>query len=417
MTYPQPKFDEPDTPERRLEDLLSQGELPADVHAKGIRLLRRLQRPVQLVALGRAGSGKSTVVDVLLGQRVSSACSGMAMVEISHGETPSVSYDTATEAGQPLVGQFCDFPVPKDAICARQKLPHPLLQGLNITEVTLAGDNTQQASIVRHALAFADLVLWCSADFDHSEVTLWSHGGGGQVDRGFLVLTKADHQVMRDTLTLTLERLAPIAADGFLGLYPLAAEQALRACATREPLWRASGGERLSRDLQRRIAQGRRATVDQVEAFLWQVEPCGQPMCTDAQQLRTTLAAERAAVPQPPVSSNDGKNVLHQALERLQGKAEEMLADAGDTPQTALVLDQCLVAVRDMAETLLDAQSDAPEILAAQEAAQDGEEMLMLLQLEQDEEAAVDAVTLLLQLKKELKEPPKAVSQPHKVMP
>ena len=58
--------------------------------------------------------------------------------------------------------------------------------------------------------------------------------------------------------------------------------------------------------------------------------------------------------------------------------------------------------VKDLSKTLLASQSRAPEVQAALDAAQDGEELLILFQLERGEDAAVDAVTLLLQLKREI---------------
>ncbi len=418
MTYSQPVFAEPDalTLDAQLYAVLSQAELPAELKAKAKRLHARLTRPIQVVVLGAKNSGKSAMLDVLLGQRVGGGCSGLPMVEMVYGPNPLVSFETETGLGKAKQGHISDHQPPRGAICGRQQLPHPLLREVSFTEVRLAGGVEQQGTILRHAVKFADVILWCSADFDPVEEQLWAIHGAQKSGSSFLVLTKADQQVMRASLPQTIKRLAPTVSEQFIGLYPLAAEQALQARdrENNQSLWRSSGGKRLSEDLRRRIAEGRRAAQDQAEAFLWQIGFANTPTHTKPQAIKT-LHSEAAApqavedgVTHSQNASNQAQPVLQQALGRLQQQAEEMLEQSGETPETTAVLDQCLVAVRDLAETLLASPVQDPKLLAAQEASQEGEEMLMLLQLEQNEDAAVDAVTLLLQLKKELAEPPQA---------
>ena len=79
-----------------------------------------------------------------------------------------------------------------------------------------------------------------------------------------------------------------------------------------------------------------------------------------------------------------------------------MLAETDTAGNADEILSTCMDTVKDLSQTLLASQDRSPEVQAALDAAQDGEELLILFQLERGEDAAVDAVTLLLQLKREI---------------
>ncbi|MBT8155677.1 hypothetical protein KMP13_17770 [Epibacterium ulvae] len=424
-----PQFPQDDAPglEHQVRLALATPGLSPQLAARGQRLLERLTRPVQVVVVGPEGAGKSAVIDMLLGTRATGALSGVAMVELAYGTAPRAVFEDANGDGAPIDGVLGDFVVPEDCVSARQVYPHALLKLLTLTEVTLAGAQAQQRAILRHAVEYGDVILWCSQEFGADELALWAEVPECKRDSGFLVLTQADQQIMRGTLHDCVSQLAPLVEQSFLGMYPVAARQGLQAkgggIGGDKALWRACGGQRLAEDLRRRVAQGRAATQDQAEAFLWQlstqdatvaeVEP--DPVANTV-QTQAEVTAKRTPEPRPtPAAPDPSSAVLEQALAQLQSQAEAMLEEAGDTPKSAAVLDHCLLAVREMAETLLStpqgAEQNMPALQAARTANEDGEEMLMLLQLEQDEDAAVDAVTLLLQLKKELSEPALAAAE------
>ena len=52
----------------QLEQALSQDGLPQEYFDWGNQLLRRLDKPVQVMVIGHPGSGKSAVIDMMLGQ-------------------------------------------------------------------------------------------------------------------------------------------------------------------------------------------------------------------------------------------------------------------------------------------------------------------------------------------------------------
>ena len=66
------------------------------------------------------------------------------------------------------------------------------------------------------------------------------------------------------------------------------------------------------------------------------------------------------------------------------------------------ILERCVDVISEISGTLEDADDDSPAIQTLQDNAREGEQMMMLLQLEDEEEAAPDAVVLLIQLRKEM---------------
>ncbi|MBY6058180.1 hypothetical protein [Leisingera daeponensis] len=383
----------------QLEQTLSTGRLPSDVSGWGSQLLQRLRQPVRVAVAGAAGSGKSAVIDMLLGRVVIGRNGSGLLVDICHGAQEMAEIETA--AGECLYrpGVLAQVDLPQDVRRVRQTLPDPRLRWHSYRELPLDGARPAQQELLKQAAGEADIILWCSQDFPAAEQALWSAVPDSTKDHSFLVLTMADRQVMRGTLPGLIAALEPVAAEEFLGVYPVAAIQGLTARTAEAPqdgLWRSSGGKQLSEDVQRQVDQGRASDVDQAEMLIRQFGGTLPP---------GTAPAESGPAPAPSAAPQAAS--LAAALDQLQTDAEMMLAEAeaAGGPQAGPVLAQCMEMIRNLSQSL-DAMPASAAVEAAREAAQDGEEMLMLCQLEQDEDAAVDAVTLLIQLKKELMEEP-----------
>ncbi|NVK12802.1 MAG: hypothetical protein HWE35_01355 [Rhodobacteraceae bacterium] len=388
----------------QLEQTLSAGRLPSEVSGWGSQLLQRLRQPVQVAVAGSPGSGKSALIDMLLGRVVIGRNGGGLLVDVCHGAQEMAEVETAAGERLQIPGLLAQMELPQDACRVRQILPDPRLRWHSYRELPLAGPLAAQQEMLQQAAASADIILWCSQEFAADEQGLWAAVPDSTKDHSFLVLTMADRQVMRGTLPALIETLEPVAAEEFLGVYPVAAIQGLTARAAEAPqdgLWRSSGGKQLAEDVQRQVDLGRASDVDQAELLI--------------RQFGSTLPAEAAApavaapvtAPVSAIAAAPQAASLAVALEQLQTGAEAMLAeaDAAGGPQAAPVLAQCMEMIRNLSQSL-DEMPASAAVEAAREAAQDGEEMLMLCQLEQDEDAAVDAVTLLIQLKKELMEEP-----------
>ncbi|NSY41266.1 hypothetical protein [Leisingera sp. ANG59] len=385
----------------QLEQTLTAGRLPSEVSGWGSQLLRRLRQPVQVAVAGAAGSGKSALIDMLLGRVVIGRNGRGLLVDVCHGAQEMVEVETAAGERLQIPGLLAQMELPQDARRVRQTLPDPRLRWHSYRELPLSGPQAAQHEMLQQAASNADIILWCSQEFAADEQSLWATVPDSSKDHSFLVLTMADRQVMRGTLPALIETLEPIAAEEFLGVYPVAAIQGLTARTAEAPqdgLWRSSGGKQLAGDLQRQVDLGRASDVDQAELLIRQF---------GGSSLAETAPAVPAPAPAPANAAATKAASLAAALDQLQSGAEMMLAEAeaAGGPQAGPVLAQCMEMIRNLSQSL-DAMPASAAVEAAREAAQDGEEMLMLCQLEQDEDAAVDAVTLLIQLKKELMEEP-----------
>ena len=77
----------------------------------------------------------------------------------------------------------------------------------------------------------------------------------------------------------------------------------------------------------------------------------------------------------------------------------KQLKDLGpDAPET--VMAECLETAEWLTEQLLAQPSDHPDILYAMNTCQDAADLMMLMQLEEQDSSVVDAVILLLQIKR-----------------
>lgn len=382
----------------QLEQALSQDGLPQEYFDWGNQLLRRLDKPVQVVIIGLPGSGKSAVIDMMLGRSAVSRHAGNPVIEVCYGPEDATIFEARDGSTTRHAGLLAETAAPAGTVRVMQELPDARLQGHSYVEITLTGSPEHKHNTLQRAARHADVILWCSQGFDAEEQQLWAAVPDEKKDHSFLVLTMADRQIMRGSLTGLLEELGPIAAEEFLGLYPLAAVQAITAQTAGQslnaPLWKSSGGGQLFSDVLKQVELGRASDVDQAEMLVRQFAP----KITE-QQWQQTPPAPMA---EPTSKNTPTDDLLHTALDLLQRRANQMLAEADGAADADEILSTCMETVKELSKTLLASQHHTPQEQAALEAAQDSEELLILFQLERGEDAAVDAVTLMLQLKREI---------------
>lgn len=404
----------------RLGRVLDRGNLPPPYARCGARLLSLLTRPVQVVVTGFAGSGKTKLLEMMSAHPGVGPAQSVPVFELSYGDTEQVLIERADGSVSLARGMLKQREIPRDALRVRQELPDPNLIQQDYIEIGLGSTEAERKSALEAVTTRADLVIWCSQDFIQEEHRLWSTVPDHIKDHSVLALTKADQLLMRDVLNDNIARLEPIVSDEFLGLFPVATIQGVTAQTGAEhvndPLWAASGGKSLMQLVSRHIRHGRTADIDQARVFL---DRLALKMPQDAEQPPETLKAK----PQP-VAANEADvaessqigtdyeedaghetpiGLLSEAVDVLQCHAGKMLdaLDEGGEVDSKKIIDCCSDAVRSVSALLGSGPSDAATD-ALKGDLQDGEEMLMLFQLERGEDAAVDAVALVLQLRKEM---------------
>ncbi len=402
----------------QLDFALGNKKFPASLHKWGQQLVSHLRKPVQVAVVGLPNSGKSALINMMLGQQVVPRLDGVSVVEVAGGPALRTMFETEDGSIIWLNGMLADAQVPSGTIRARQELPDSGLSDQNFVEINLPGDFEYQKLIVNRVTKWADIILWCSEYFDSREQKLWMDVPDETKDHSCLVLTKADQQLMRGVLADQISALEDFVTKEFLGLYPLATIQAATARDSNNQfnaeLWKSSGGKELFECVMRQIQSGRTADLDQAQNLLNYLPP---EITSPTPQLNTASVSS-IGTDDPAQQVKDGETkefrslssdaqndqLLDEATRLLQICADDMLKklSQSDDPDPGQVLDQCVKTANALADILEDANPGNPSVKEVQDDVLETSELMMLLQLEKGEDAAADAVTLLLQMKKEI---------------
>ncbi|SEL90324.1 hypothetical protein SAMN05443999_109116 [Roseovarius azorensis] len=403
----------------RLQLALNDDRLPHEFLKVGKQLLAHLTEPTQIAVLGLPGSGKTSLLNIILRETVMPDLQNVPIIELVHGKTARVTYEALTATATRRDGVATQADIPPRTFRVIQELPLPQLEDKSLIEINMPEDFGQRSDLLEWAAKKAHIAIWCSENFDDRECSIWSSVPDRLKDHSFLALTKADRLQMKGVLAEQVSRFQEHFADEFLCLFPVATKQASAACAsgtvTSVGLWKASGGKALADGIDREIATARLADRDHADVLLTRIgfatrPQTAHPETRDTAKPQTVSAPERsqaapAAQPPAPAASQMGRDeAIEMALSLLQNCANEMLADGTDqhTLPPERILDQCVQAAQALATLLMDTQPDDPEISALREDALESEQVIMLLQLERSQTAASDAITVLLQLKKEM---------------
>ena len=389
----------------RLESALAAEMFPSEWKQWGSRLLDHLRKPVQVAVMGLPGSGKSTLVNMMLGNTYVPRGKCLPVVEIAHGRKTRSMFELEDGSFIRRSELLTDLEVPENAVRARLELPSEDLVRHNFVEVGLTGNFGHQMSMVNWVVQWADIILWCTETFDETEARLWAGVPDDIKDHSFLVLTMADRQMLRGVLQDRIDALEPVVSEEFLCLYPIATEQAISARAAEaevnRSLWETSGGKQLFDGLMTQVENGRTADMDQAQMLLQKFAPSlarKEPDRTANANRAGGLSDAPAAKPRPQTVG------LNDALRFLQNQANGMLdsLETGDAADSGDILNQCMDVANGLADMLQEMDPSDVVVQEVQSDAQEGAELMLLFQLEKDEDAAVDGVTLLLQLKKEI---------------
>ncbi len=390
----------------QLENALETGLIPDEGKRRAAQILSRLDTPVRVVVVGRPGAGKSNLINMLAGQMVIPSGSELPPVELTFGPQPRTVYLHSDGSKNEHAGLRLESPPPADTSIIRVEMPLDGLRHLTLTELDLRGGHQEQKAIAEWATSRADIVLWCSQAFDAEEQSLWASAPDKLKDHSFLVVTKADKLENQGILSARISELSEIVAEEFYRMYPVATRQAISAFssggARDEDLWTSSGGNALANAIKQLVDTGQRADRDNALAFLNRYAP-DMPIPV-AKPKAAKPVEPRPETPPVPPANDTATSTFRQALTMLEERADLMLGVvAGSRPdKPMLVLDHCLETADKLSEIVMELQSTKPPFSDLQEDIMECSDMMVLFHLEKTEDAASDAVTLLLQLKKEM---------------
>ncbi|MGB3315130.1 MAG: hypothetical protein WBB85_12015 [Albidovulum sp.] len=428
---------------KALTGILSQGRIPDNLRPSAEALISRLTKPVRVTVFGFPGSGKSSLVNLLLGSQVLKADDRLPTTQFTWGEEPNTRCTMAD-------GSTSVFPHVNTAEIAAQapifvkaELPLPALGKISVMEVV-----AQTAEDVRRALHWAssrtDIAIWCSQKFNSAEQALWGTATDDMKDHGFLAVTKADELVAQGVLDATLANLQERGAEEFNRVLPIATLDAIAArredgSIDKDQLTR-SGGRALIAAILREVDLGHQAARDQADILLQQfgdgaavtdeapkvdaaVNPMPEPEALPEIEVEAAPAeasdleeaaelSEVEATPEPSGSQDAGvaglspvaRSAYQEAIRRLSrhGRDAAEAMKASGALDTVQLVDDTVESVQWLSDYLGEKTGDDATIERMRDAAFDAADLLQLMQMENDTNSVKESISIAIQLKREM---------------
>lgn len=384
-----------------LKAALEDGDLTLTSKASAQRLLTRLTTPVRVVILGLPESGKSKLFNLLAGHVVIPGKVDLPTVCLCYGARASVTAHYADGHIATRDDLNIDLLDRNGLVSVEVQAPLPLLERISLTRFDMGDSLPAQRKSLSDAINRADMLIWCTQEFGPEERALWQHVPEPLKDHAFLVLTKAGLLHRQGVLISRMKMLEDVVADEFHSLFPVASLQGLRAVTATPPdpkAFAASGGRALLSGIQRHVEQGRRADLDNARLFLRQygfAEEVAPP----------PVVAPEPAPPPPAAAQTTASDALRdRLLDHLDQQAGMMddISDSPDAADIAGILDSCTETLEGLAMMVQQEDIDDPELAELQEDLEEASEMTLLMQIEADATAAADAITLMLQMRRQI---------------
>ncbi|AZQ68718.1 hypothetical protein EF888_17240 [Silicimonas algicola] len=409
----------------RLRWALEGDRLPANAKDYATHLVNRLSQPVRVSVLGLPGSGKSELVNMFAGHRVLPKNAALPTTELVWGPTEAITLTSSTGIVSRIDGIDFDQVARSRAAFLKVELPIEILKRINMLEVVTDGGREDIESAVDWAVRRTDIALWCTQGFGAAERAVWRRVPDGLKDHAFLILSKADVLSAEKLLSARVTELESVVAEEFHSMFAVATLQALRAhgaSGVDESMFHASGGAALRAELLRHAERGRRADLDSAHMFLarYQVpEAVAAPEAAEATEPAPSPVANAREAPAPvaapvskpaaPVAVETPKPVANAALfteavrflkRRGEGLAG-IAADLGEGNAKDLV-DSCVDVVEHLTDLFAQDETGCAAADAFMDELAEASDMMILMQVEDGDGPAADAVTLLLQLRRDL---------------
>ncbi|WP_457644982.1 hypothetical protein [Profundibacter sp.] len=446
----------------KLEYAISAGLLPEGVAKPATNVLKAFDAPLRVVLLGSSGVGKTSVLNLLLGQNmVPDGMNGIPTAKWEYGIEPKMLC-TLPDGSKKIVGGI-DF----DA-CASLKPAFvtvqanlPALAKISVMEVVAPDVPEQKQKAVSWACKQADVLIWCTTDFTPEEQGIWDIVPDRLKDHGFLLLTKTDQLMGQAEINTRLAALSRCCGDEFLRILPISARLALEARGNGRNLnlnlFKSSGATGLISAIKGQIEEAQRAVTDNAEQILARYckdsdfaepetvtetpppieEPVVEepPAKAEAPEPVHTTADPRMAEVSPAPAPAEPERPRAASAPKLEVVGPSYAEKSGEKPsgtadKDKIVLEEAL-AILSVYERDLVASLDHPEPWSDDQALQvceeaiamlpgvledgaspalsdvissvyDAQDMLILMQHEQSETGADDALTLLLQIRRDI---------------
>ncbi len=392
---------------QRLRNTLDTAKLSDQLHTSGQALATRLSSPVRVTFLGPPKSGKTTLINALIGQDIVPEQAELPTYEIDYGEQPKVIATTGDRSSLHLGGFDMERITAVAPVFLQIQTPVELLRRLRLMEVVTDGSPEEMLAATRWAVGRSDIFVWCSRQFSKPEGQIWAHVPEAKKDHGFLALTQAD-RLSSEELSTHLDRIIEAGDTEFRIIVPLAARQASLAQRAGRPggdkLIAASGVPALLDALLGHIQLGQQSDIDHATVFLDRFEKTSSRTRSQAVVSRPgTSRLSSLAEPQKPKARPATASGFSEGMQYLQSQARIMLVDIEEFGEfaTGKIVDRCLETANTLIEMVANEDASTEQQELALDAATEAADVLLLMRLENTPGAAGDAVNLILQVKRD----------------
>ncbi len=396
----------------RLRAVAEAAPTPA-IAEKARRLQARLSTPVRVVLMGLPGARKLELLNALAGGTPLPDTAREVTVELRYGKAERARItrsdgSVAEVDGTPGAADLAD------AALVVIERPAPVLRRTSFLNLVAAADREEQQSAIAWAAKRTDIAVWCSANFGRDDRLIWSEVPDRVRDHGHLVLTgcgaeeasvvKARHrEEFLDVYAVNPDLEAAASGIGELaGRIAYDAELGQRADTDSALLFLKTQAPRprtRPRPNSRPLTQPRVMTRPRTEpvAIVPAPAPAPEPVATP----EPVAAPEPAATPArakpagSPALCGTGFGYLRDRGQALLGGVEGGAAFSDDT-----VLAHCSETLTHLTD-LVTGHEDAEGAGDLADMVMEAESLVILLENEGGAEAAVDAVSILLQIRRE----------------
>ena len=402
-----------------------------EARAKASNLLKRLDTPVRFAFTGPARSGKTSLINLIVGDELlptGKRKKRMPPVIVRHGETERTIAQYWDQKEVVFEGRDLNAALGQNPDVITFEVDCEDLKHLWLVDIS-DGDNPEyEREAIFALIQLADAMVWCSnvsSAWGRGERALWGSIPSKLKRNSILAMTHAD--LADDTSITHLEDALPsVAAKSFRATQPIATLLAWEAFVGDEnraqEMWEKSGAPEFLGSVVDLAAEQREAEIVSVaKAIAEQIEPLrhrlpveetenrvvqlyavkGRQLAQKAKSEETSVPAPEpkqveAVVPQAVDVATLSNPALENWIQRLAEIGRELAAE--DNPETQRFIEACNEVVNDFMDDIAENNclpDDAEWVLTDLEKASD---LLVLMQFEDGEDLAIDAMRILIQL-------------------
>ena len=258
---------------QRLGRALDRGLLPAGGPAEAAeRLIERLERPARVALLGLPGSGKSSILNLLVGAIVVPETLRLPTIIVQHGDVTRMHCTLTDGTTRIIPGNDLAEVLPLAPALVTLEMDLPALGVISLLEVSAGPMEAEQKRAATWASKRADIVIWCTTSYLPKEQAVWESLPDAVKDNSFMFLTKTDLLGSRESASAMHDRVELRAGEEFRQILSISAKQARAAMPTggqvNRDLFRDSGASAVITAIKTRVQSGRRADMDTAELLL-----------------------------------------------------------------------------------------------------------------------------------------------------